>query len=703
MKAVLLYLNGVEVGDEMEWDLQTEELLGGPGRQTLTIQDPGYAINPQTNWDIKAVVASNGWVLYRGYILNAKLDLPPGRDIPKWMIDCTDYNAMLDQRLLGAPDGTVISDQGQGHYVFVDPFANTLATDKVTVQAWFDHYFRVGTEAADTSTFVSEYLPAGSFSPIYWTFTTLKKALDDLAAVCGANLQWWLDPDLAVHWASVPAWYDLLQNILDPNAPLARLFPQALSSVLGSAPRDINDDLPPDGATYIGCRGLTFTFDGALQPEQVYVKGGTGYTYDTGVPPAGVTNAPTGAASVGGTYQLTVNSTTSVYTTDAQGYLANPSLTIDPGGPYLVTAQVVSTAPTVPTTVSYTIVSGDNLHTIAAHFYGDAAKWIQIYKDNMAVIEATAIAHGYSNSGNGHWIFPGEVLVIASAQPPVQGTSGYYWLMSQGPRSGYLIPQGDPAITVTTIPAPPPTPSIGIGGSGWVGGLQDPARRQSYVDDSDSTTVALRDSIGAQVIYRGSRPTLRGTLVIGGDHLGIGGILDPTPDGWRVGQVFRLTDSRLPTAITFPDGTIAPFNGQYFVIQRVATRLYAGADAREYTLDWGDGAVARLTTTRPAKPAVPDPAVQINVTMSDVGPPPDSSQVVTAQFARSDGTAVKLPGRTVLFSLEVVNSSMVAVTGQGSLSAVAVTSDLNGQARTVLTTGTVTGLKYFVSASSPVI
>ena len=46
---------------------------------------------------------------------------------------------------------------------------------------------------------------------------------------------------------------------------------------------------------------------------------------------------------------------------------------------------------------------------------------------------------------------------------------------------------------------------------------------------------------------------------------------------------------------------------------------------------------------------------------------------------------------------------MVTVAGQGSLSAVAVTSDLNGQARTVLTTGAITGLKYFVSASSPVI
>ena len=170
-----------------------------------------------------------------------------------------------------------------------------------------------------------------------------------------------------------------------------------------------------------------------------------------------------------------------------------------------------------------------------------------------------------------------------------------------------------------------------------------------------------------------------------------------------MGQIFRLTDSRLPATITFPDGTVVPLNGQYFIVQRVSTRLYAGADAREYTIDWGDGPVARLTTTRPAKPAVPDPAVQIIVTMSDVGPPPDSSQVVTAQFARSDGTAVKLPGRTVLFSLQVVNSSMVTVTGQGSLSATAVTSDLNGQARTVLTTGSVTGLKYFVSASSPVI
>lgn len=61
---------------------------------------------------------------------------------------------------------------------------------------------------------------------------------------------------------------------------------------------------------------------------------------------------------------------------------------------------------------NYTVKRGDNLWMLAKQFYGSGTKYTVIYEANKEVIEATAKAHGFSSSQNGHWIFPGTVLVI---------------------------------------------------------------------------------------------------------------------------------------------------------------------------------------------------------------------------------------------------------------------------------------------------
>ena len=61
---------------------------------------------------------------------------------------------------------------------------------------------------------------------------------------------------------------------------------------------------------------------------------------------------------------------------------------------------------------TYTVVSGDTLWGIAAKKLGSGTKWTAIYDANQSTIEATAQAHGKSNSDHGHWIWPGEVLTI---------------------------------------------------------------------------------------------------------------------------------------------------------------------------------------------------------------------------------------------------------------------------------------------------
>lgn len=61
---------------------------------------------------------------------------------------------------------------------------------------------------------------------------------------------------------------------------------------------------------------------------------------------------------------------------------------------------------------TYTVLSGDTLWGISKKFYGTGSKYSVIYKANEDVIEKTARAHGKRSSGNGHYIWPGEVLVI---------------------------------------------------------------------------------------------------------------------------------------------------------------------------------------------------------------------------------------------------------------------------------------------------
>lgn len=68
---------------------------------------------------------------------------------------------------------------------------------------------------------------------------------------------------------------------------------------------------------------------------------------------------------------------------------------------------------TKPKKKQYTVVSGDNLWSIARKFYGGSGSdWKKIYNENKSVIESTAKKYGYSSSNNGWWIFPGCVLSI---------------------------------------------------------------------------------------------------------------------------------------------------------------------------------------------------------------------------------------------------------------------------------------------------
>lgn len=60
----------------------------------------------------------------------------------------------------------------------------------------------------------------------------------------------------------------------------------------------------------------------------------------------------------------------------------------------------------------YTVVGGDTLSGIAAKKLKSVSKWTSIYDANADTIEAEAKKHGKASSDHGHWIWPGEVLIL---------------------------------------------------------------------------------------------------------------------------------------------------------------------------------------------------------------------------------------------------------------------------------------------------
>jgi hypothetical protein len=225
---------------------------------------------------------------------------------------------------------------------------------------------------------------------------------------------------------------------------------------------------------------------------------------------------------------------------------------------------------------------------------------------------------------------------------------------------------------------------VAVGGTGWALDIIGWADiRQAYLDVGSATTKELRDAIGGQARYRALYPTLRGSLTLHGT------------DGWRCGQVVRITDARLPDTL----------NGRPFVIQRVSTTLIPTQDFRVYTIDFGDGPTQRYSSGRQKKDEdvrLSWPAVQLVLTAVDPVPQPLSVQTITAQLTDSAGAEWKIPDRIVTWTLIAYDLDGAIVEGQGSLDPLTSPTDASGKARTELTAGDLRNIIYFVYATTPV-
>lgn len=719
-----VFINGVNKGGPMEWPNNTEEILGATGRAQITIQDRTNVYEPQEHDDIKVVIHSNSWVLFHGEVISKTVQLAPGEPYRRWQMDCADYNGEFPQRLVGALDGTEwVDGDGFGDYIMVDNNAQTLATDKLTVQNLLDVYMRVAGLAYETVTYVGEFLPADSFFPLKWLYKDLQEALNQLAALVNLNLQYWGDPDMFFHWTAIPAWQDVAQDIDGTTQGLVNLFPEFDFGTTPLAPTKIdNDSHDPANVVSVSCRGLTFTKDGSSQPQQVYVRGGTGFVYDNGAAPNLFPDHPPEPIPQTANFTLVFNRDTHIYTRTSKGYVGTQSTYT---GPFGVTYDVVAlSVPRDP--VNHTggpfwlIKTGPSTGKIVPQRTGDGvvtakAGTYHTYNVSGTPLVVTGLgANLTTGKFSANYILNREYQWPSHTPRPAQA---HLLKVISGAHNGTWLHASEvavvrsPQVTVTKVAPPPPddtrtpaTPVVTIGGSGWVGdhsnlqfgGMyswhqQDPSLRQAYLDEPNSTSQTDRDSVGGQALYRGKYPTLRGSLVVsaGTDSSG----KYHGPDGYRVGQLLHIKDARLP----------ANMNDRWYIIQRVQAKQQPVQDMREYTIDWGDGPVQRSSSLKPKKPPTPPPADGFYIDIAEVQPAPGFTQVVIAQLINGYGQAWAIPDKVVNWKLIALDKDWNTVAGQGLLDPTTSTTDDKGQARTVFTAGDQTGLIYFIYCDSPVI
>jgi hypothetical protein len=290
-----LLINGADATPISQWDATWEERVDGVGSASVTIQDRdndpdleygrGYDItaggNTSVGWRDLLTLKVNGTNVFHGEVTKATLDLPAGFPWRRWKLSASDYNSIMDMRLVGVPDGTDWETIDGGEtYEAVDLDAKGLSRDGDTVQALFAAYARTPLPEDNllgTSTFVHNWIPESIMidpntgeSRLSWTHSTLRSALDEIRSLAGFPIFCWIDPDDEVHWVALPGAGFLL------SAGLPLLSPQpAFTTDAPAAITDVYANI--NGTTVIGGRDLSIEYDDTYMPQEVYVTGVTDF------------------------------------------------------------------------------------------------------------------------------------------------------------------------------------------------------------------------------------------------------------------------------------------------------------------------------------------------------------------------------------------------------------------------------------------
>jgi hypothetical protein len=225
------------------------------------------------------------------------------------------------------------------------------------------------------------------------------------------------------------------------------------------------------------------------------------------------------------------------------------------------------------------------------------------------------------------------------------------------------------------------------GGTGWWPGNPMGAGPQALLDAPEAWDDVTK-AAAANRAYESTRAgVLRGRFIVGHQNW--------HPDGWHVGQAFKLTDSHLPGFL----------NDRYYVIQKVTTTLIPRQNIRVYSIEWGDAPIQRLSGRK--APAIPKPPLPGRVwqnNYSENTPIPSATVRVTGQLEAEDGYGRKVANVPVHLAIETWDAADAPVIPPlGTLSATAVMTDALGRWSVDLTVASNPGYSYRVvpAAATP--
>jgi hypothetical protein len=214
---------------------------------------------------------------------------------------------------------------------------------------------------------------------------------------------------------------------------------------------------------------------------------------------------------------------------------------------------------------------------------------------------------------------------------------------------------------------------------------QDPTKRQLLVD-AQAITEAQKDSVARHYMKFATRARVRGSIKVGTP--------DDVVDSWRVGQMLKVVDARLPASL----------NGRSWPIQRVAGELKAGNDFRVYTLEFGDAPIDRFFQKYRATPGLHHrarhlPARKHHIYMPTHHLRPSTTYTLQSQMVDEANRPVRQAGVPVVWSLEVRDRAGVNV-GGGSITAITSATDKHGRTSATLVTSSSTDVHYHVTCKT---
>jgi hypothetical protein len=291
-------MNGiVDLSDRVSFlNFSWEEILGSAGQATIELEFLDETVFIERLADLR--IYKGSFNLFRGRCL--ELEMERVGTAARAHLTVEDWNGLIDQIPVGAPDGFSFVTQDDGTDLAVDPLALNSGGNHYMHDYWPLPGLPPG---VDFDTFYDLTLSPPTL-PVrldrYTALTTLRSVMDDDAAHVSGAVRYWLDPDLAFHWVELPPSDIIFGNGTDSlimtraqqaAQQYAMLWPAFDVTSLSTAPYILGDTLDKAGGITMPMR-MSLKWDWRQMRERLYIRGstvpGSGYVIadDAGMSPS---------------------------------------------------------------------------------------------------------------------------------------------------------------------------------------------------------------------------------------------------------------------------------------------------------------------------------------------------------------------------------------------------------------------------------